>query len=283
MSLFVQTGAPSRANAALGRACLFASLCATACGALACATAGNDSGPMPSESAVINRLLPDLTLRTTDGQARSLSSLWSEKPLMLTPIFSRCAHLCSPFLGSLKAAAADADGRDYRIVVLSFDPRDTPADLAVMARSLELDSHPAWVFACASEEDLDRLLPALGFWKRWDERTAQFDHPAMIAAIDKGRCARLLVGGEVAPARFKEMVAELRGEFVPMYPQPGNVLFRCFDYDPASGFRPNWGLLIVVLPGMLAVLAAACVFCLGRTHRDHRRLPSSQSGLSLPA
>lgn len=63
-----------------------------------------------------------------------------------------------------------------------------------------------------------------------------------------------------------EMLADARGEFVPIYPDPGRrgTLFRCFDYDPRRGFTPNWGMLILVFPAAAALILAAGIFMAAR-------------------
>ena len=62
------------------------------------------------------------------------------------------------------------------------------------------------------------------------------------------------------------MLADARGEFVPIYPVPGRpgALFRCFDYDPQRGFTPNWGMLVLVFPGAAALTLAVGMFMAAR-------------------
>lgn len=63
-----------------------------------------------------------------------------------------------------------------------------------------------------------------------------------------------------------EMLADARGEFVSLYPDPGRrgTLFRCFDYDPQRGFTPNWGMLILVFPAAAALTLAVGMFIAAR-------------------
>jgi hypothetical protein len=69
------------------------------------------------------------------------------------------------------------------------------------------------------------------------------------------------------------MLADARGEFVPIYPAPGErgALFRCFDYDPERGFTPNWGMLILIFPGVAAIAIAALMFMAARVIGASRR------------
>lgn len=226
-------------------------------------------GP-PSEGRYLYRSVPDIPIRSEPAGMTSLSALWRERPLLLTLVFTRCAGVCSPMLRSLKAAAASVGGagRDYRILVLSFDPRDTLSDMAELADHVGVAGDPAWVFGVASAEDIARIVRATGFWFEWEAASRQYDHPAMVIGIRDGRIMRFLIGGAIAPVRLNEVIRELRGGFVPAYPLPRKVLFRCFQYDPASGrWAPDWGLLLLLLPGMATILGTIWLFRREGAHR----------------
>jgi hypothetical protein len=91
----------------------------------------------------------------------------------------------------------------------------------------------------------------------------QYDHPAVVVAIEQGRVVRMLAGATVPVAKLSEVIQELRGKFVPSYSLPGKVAFRCFEYDPNSGhYTLDWGLLLMILPGTAAILATAWIFFL---------------------
>jgi protein SCO1 len=194
-----------------------------------------------------------------------LSTVWRDRPVLLTMIFARCAGVCSPFLHSLQRAAADAQGlgRDYRIVVLSFDPHDTAADMDMMAESLGVKSDSAWIFGVASPSDIRRLAAAVGFWFYWDPSLQQYDHPSLVIAVDRGRVVRMLDGAQVPSASLREVAQELRGKFVSSYALAGKVAFRCFEYDPnRRRYSLDWGVLLMLLPATCALLSVAGAFCL---------------------
>jgi len=219
----------------------------------------------PDESRLLGREVPDVGLRLADGRDGRLSDLWAERPVFVTLVFSRCAGICSPYLGLLKKTVEQVggDGERYQMVVISFDGRDRPEDLTALARHHGLEDDRGWTFAVpASSEDLAELCESLDFDFRWDEQSRQFNHPAVTVALRSGKFVRLSVGEEISPRRFKEMLSDAWGEFVPFYPAPGRrgALFRCFDYDPERGFTPNWGMLILVFPGVAALTLAALMF-----------------------
>jgi cytochrome oxidase Cu insertion factor (SCO1/SenC/PrrC family) len=226
----------------------------------------------PDETRLFGREVPDVGLRYADGGNGRLSDLWAERPVFVTLVFSRCAGICSPYLGLLNKTVEQvgSSGERYQMVVISFDLNDRPEDIMALAKFHGLEADPGWTFAVpASSEELTALCRSLDFDFRWDEQRRQFDHPAITVALRAGKFVRLSVGEEISPARFKDMLADAWGEFVPMYPTPGQrgALFRCFDYDPERGFTPNWGMLILIFPAVAALTLAALMFMAARVIR----------------
>jgi protein SCO1/2 len=241
-----------------------------AAGLLSALAAAQTAEPgRPDEGRLLYAHVPDVRVHTAAGEL-SLRALSSERPLLVGLVFTRCAGVCSPFVGSLKAAVAalGGAGRDYRVLLLSFDPRDTVADMGALAARHGLRAADGWVVGTAAPDEVRALAEAVGFWWRWDDARAQFDHPALVAAVREGRLQRLLVGAEVGPVRLQEAVRDAAGAFVAAYPLPGRVLFRCFDYDPSTGrLRPDWGLLVLGVPALAAAAGTLRLFAAGRRHR----------------
>ncbi len=231
------------------------------------AAGAQEVGRSPSQPAnedlYIYQPVPDIEVQPAGSAAVPLSRLWADRPLLITLVFTRCAGVCYPFLRSLRAAA-DSVGEarsGYRVLVLSFDERDTAADLEAAASGLGVAGNKDWIFARASAGSIGTLSKATGFWFRWDEERRQYDHPAVLLAVNGGRLARLFTGARISPSAFGGVLRELEGGFVASYPLPGKTLFRCFDYDAATGsFSLDWGSLVLVVPGMIALFALLVTF-----------------------
>jgi cytochrome oxidase Cu insertion factor (SCO1/SenC/PrrC family) len=223
----------------------------------------------PDEDRFINEPLPDIELTTPSNAHVMVSSVARGQPLLFTFVFTRCAGVCSPFLASWRTADRSvSSSRAFHRLVLSFDQRDTAADMDALAHHLGVDEDPDWTFAIASPSDVQRLADATGFWYDWDESRQQFDHPAMIAAARDGRLVRLLVGGIVSPRRLDDLLREASGEFVPSYPLPGRVLFRCVQYDARTGqVTLDWGFLLLFLPLVASGLVTSIMFVAGARRR----------------
>ncbi|MEN3000959.1 MAG: SCO family protein [Armatimonadota bacterium] len=223
---------------------------------------------MPDEGAVLYRRVPDVPLRLTDGTQVRLSQLWARRPQLIVFVFARCAGICSPLLLSLREATeiVGGAGKEYEVLVLSFDPQETPEQLQRFVQRIGLSAPVGWRFATGDPKSLQQLLKATGFWYRRIEGTDQYDHPGMVVAVGQGRIVRLHVGGSIAPATLRAFIRELRGDRVLTYPLPNSsVLFRCYRYDPSTGtVSADWGLLAMWIPSVLGLSSAVVLFWLTR-------------------
>jgi cytochrome oxidase Cu insertion factor (SCO1/SenC/PrrC family) len=149
--------------------------------------------------------VPDSTLVLDTGVAARLTDL-GDGPYVVVPIFTRCRAVCSLVAKSLKAAWGDGGGQDAsaRIVLISFDPQDTPADMARFRDLFELPR--SWHLATIEREEGLKFFSALGFrWRTLAER--RFDHSGKIFVIsDELRIASVLGPDQLTTERLEERV-----------------------------------------------------------------------------
>lgn len=237
--------------------------------------------PRPDEAAAVFHPLPDIQIELADGHKAALSTLWKERPLLLTLVFSRCYGVCSPFLKTIRSVADDVGGtaQEYDFLVLSFDSRDTTDEMKIMAEATGAGGRVGWHFGIASEADIARLTQAIGFQFQWNETAQQYDHPATLVAVSEtGKVVRVVTGGAISHARFSEVISELHGDFVPIYPTDADVLFRCFEFGADGVVRPSWGMLILVYPAAITLLLTVVIFYIVR----YRKTPLPQAA-PIPA
>jgi protein SCO1 len=250
-----------------------------AASAIVAGQTSDDRSAAPDEDRFINAALPNIAVTTAAGRRTNLTEAAGGRPMLLALVFTRCAGVCSPFLASWRSADAWVADPGVHRVVLSFDPRDTVTDMAEFARHFRLEANPNWTFAVALPEDVRRLADAVGFWYDWDASRQQFDHPAMLAAVRDGRVIRLLVGGVVTSARLDELVREATGVFVPSYPLPGRIAFRCVQFDPRTGTASlDWGFSLLLVPVGAVGLVTTALFTAGARMRRRREHGASGSG-----
>lgn len=160
-----------------------------------------------------------LELRLADEHGRTvpLGQFFTGKPVILVLEYLHCKTLCGLALGSLAAAlqALPLDaGRDFEVVAISIDPRDTPADAAAAkAKYLAIYRHPGaragWHFLTGPKAVVERIAGTVGFAYRYDAAIDQYMHPAgfVVAAAD-GRISRYLLAIDPPPAELRAALAD---------------------------------------------------------------------------
>ena len=98
----------------------------------------------PFEAARIDQK-PDVLLPlgneflTEDGVRQSLTSLAAGRTMLLVPVLHRCPNICGVTLsGLMEAVNAQSfrPGRDFAIVAMSIDPKETTADAVASMQEL---------------------------------------------------------------------------------------------------------------------------------------------------
>lgn len=195
-------------------------------------------------------LLPrDVRLTGSDGRSFILGEyLDGERPLVLVLAYYGCPMLCSMVLNGTQAALDKIDqvpGKDYRFLVVSFDPKDQ-VDVAHGKRASYVDSMArkplaidgsdlaAYEFAVGDEAEVRRLSDAVGFRYRWDEEQKQYAHAAGIFVVTPGgKLSTVLTGIAFPPEDVSEAVKGA-GQGVSHSPLK-SVLLYCFQYNPVTG------------------------------------------------
>jgi protein SCO1/2 len=203
----------------------------------------------------------DIVLRDESGREVRFGDFLGRKPVVLTLVYYECPMLCTLTLnglaGALKTLAFDI-GREFDVVTVSFDPRETPAlaaakKKAYLARYDRPGAEAGWHFLTGDAAQIARLTGAVGFRYAWDERTRQFAHPSGVVLLaPDGTIARYLYGIEYAPKDLRMGLMEASERRIGT--AVDHALLYCYQYDPATG---RYGMLTMRLirgGGVLTVL-----------------------------
>lgn len=195
-------------------------------------------------------------------QSISLDSLYQNQGLLLTFAYANCSGACKPFLSSLHRVSEETMGlgTDYRILVVSLDPKETAIDMAGLAKQLGLNKNQGWIFGVVAHQNLIKLQKLSSFWVKPIANTDQFDHPLALIAIRNGRIIRTVMDGSTNRHLYRELIAEMRGNFIPFYAEPGKAILRCFSYDANGQLQLDWGAILLILPAILSILIALLIF-----------------------
>lgn len=227
-------------------------------------------------------LLPQkLRLRDQSGQEVELAKYAAgDKPLVLVLGYFECPMLCSLVLNGVLQAmkeSAWSAGKEYRTLVVSFDPRDTPeAGRKKRANYIEAYGRPVtgdgFDFLVGDEASVRALADAVGFHYRWDETTQQYAHAAgAFVFTPDGRLSRTLYGISFPQKNFGLALREAgSGQVGSTWDR---VLLFCFHYDPnARGYVLATKRLMMASGAVTVVLLGLWLIRFWRTERSRTRV-----------
>jgi protein SCO1 len=235
----------------------------------------------------LNHQLPlDTELTDESGRAVRLGDYFGSRPVVLAFVYYECPMLCTQVLSSMTSSlnllSLDA-GKDFDIVAVSFDPRETPAQAAARkATTLErYDRRTAaagWHFLTGQQDAIERLTRTAGFRYVWDEDTQQFAHPTGVMVVTPaGRIARYLFGIDYGPRDLRLALVEASNGTIGT-PVDSLLLF-CYHYNPMTG---RYGFLVMralrIAGAATVLLLASFVFIMVR--RERRTLEPRTSNVA---
>jgi protein SCO1/2 len=226
-----------------------------------------------------------LDVRFTDetGRERALGEYFGSRPVVLAFVYYQCPMLCTHVLNGISSALKAlpfVPGKDFDIVLVSFDPRDTPE--AANAKKRAHLTHWAasgtangWHFLTGTEASIRQVTAAAGFTYQWDAQTNQFAHVSgLLVATADGTLSRYFYGVEYSPRDLRLALIDSSNGTVGSVAD--ELLLYCFQYDPSHGRYGAVFMNIVRLGGVLTVCFIAG-FILVMRRRETRSHPSAQA------
>ncbi|HTX33905.1 MAG TPA: SCO family protein [Bryobacteraceae bacterium] len=205
-----------------------------------------------------------LTFRDEFGRDVQLSSFFHGKPVILALVYYRCPMLCTQILNGLESslkAVSFMPGRDFEVLAVSFDPKDTP-ETAASKKQLYLRRYGrpgaanGWHFLTGDETNIHALTEAVGYHVKYDPSTDQWAHASgIMIATPEGRLSRYFYGVEYAPRDLRLGLVEASASKIGS--PVDQILLFCYHYDPATG---KYGTLAV---GMVRYAGGAFVLICG--------------------
>lgn len=240
-------------------------------------------GGMPSpfqrlgfDQKVGQRVPADLVFRDETGRTVRIGDYFGKRPVVLSLVYYGCPMLCPLTLNgltrSLKSLSFDA-GREFEVVVVSFDPRETPAMAAAAKRQALHDygrpeTADAWHFLTGGAEPIRRLTQAVGFRYFYDAQAKQFAHAAGIVLLTPpGAASRYLYGIDFPVRSVRLGLVEAASNRIGS--PVDQVLLYCFHYDPVQGRYSAATLNIVRLSAILCVVGLGTMIAL-LLRREHQ-------------
>jgi len=211
----------------------------------------------------LNAQLPlDLAFRDEAGRNVQLREYFTQKPVLLALVYYGCPMLCNQteqgVVGALRMLSF-RPGRDYEVVFVSFDPRESP-DMAAQKKESAMthfrrpETAGGWHFLTGRKESIDALTKGADFRYSFDQKSNLFAHASGIMLLTPdGRISRYFYGVEY-PARDIRLglVDASAGKIgTPI----DRALLFCYQYDPTSARYSAAILRIIRFGGVLTILA----------------------------
>jgi protein SCO1/2 len=210
----------------------------------------------------LNGQMPlDLAFRDETGRSVQLRDYFGSKPVVLAFVYYGCPMLCDQVeqgvVGSLRMLSFNP-GRDYDVVFVSFDSRETPEMAAekkkkALAHFRRPETDSGWHFLTGSKESIDAVTEAANFRFTFDAKSNLFAHASGVMLLTPdGRISRYFYGVEY-PGRDLRLglVDASAGKIgTPI----DHVLLFCYHYDPAAATYSASILKIIRLGGVLTIL-----------------------------
>jgi protein SCO1/2 len=218
----------------------------------------------------------DAAFKDETGRVVKLGDYFGKRPVVMVFAYYDCPMLCTVVLNGLASALnvlSLAPGKDFEIVTVSFNPRDTPATAsakkaAYIARDRQPGAAAAWHFLTGDPSSIDRLTKAAGFRYVWDEETKQFAHPTgVIVLTPDGRLARYLFGIEYGPRDLRYAIVDASNGKVGSAVDA--LVLYCYHYDPTLG-RYSVSIMRLVRAAGAATVLAVGAFILVMVRRERR-------------
>ena len=213
------------------------------------------------EAPPANAAIP-LSLRFSDetGAPRSFGDALGGMPALLVFADFTCRTLCGPVVEFAAAGLARtglAPGRDFRLLVVGLDPRDTLADARrLKARHVDPRSPlaAATIVLSGTDAAVRAATAAAGYRYAYDADNDQFAHPAAALVIDPaGRVARVLSPLALDGADLRLALVDAAGG------RAGTLADRirllCYGYDPATGVYTVPVMRALAFGALLTLLA----------------------------
>ncbi len=214
----------------------------------------------------LNQQVPlNLAFNDESGRPVQLQQYFGSKPVLMMLVYYQCPMLCTQvlngFTGAMNGIVRFNIGREFNVITVSIDPRDTPQDAAeakqrYIKRYRRAGAEQGWHFLTGKKDQIDALAQAVGFRYAWDPQIKQYAHASgVILLTPDGRVSQYYYGIEYAPRDIQlGLIEASKGKIGNLVDQ---VVLYCYHYDPRQG---KYGAAIF---NVLRLSALATVLVLG--------------------
>jgi protein SCO1 len=200
-----------------------------------------------------SRLRAETVLTDSEGREFALGDLLG-KPMILLLSYYGCDGTCPTMNTELAKVLAKVDqyeiGKDYRVLTVSFDARDsdqTAAGFLAKTGGVPESMRSGWRHAVLKNRDVEGFAGDIGFKFFWSEAAKAFLHPNVLVFLTpEGRVARYIYGTRMDARTIELALTDADWDRIADTVAVFDILVgACFSYNYTEGrYQPNYGQLI---------------------------------------
>ncbi len=209
------------------------------------------------------RVSVDLTFKDLSGHEVTLGDAIGGRPTLLIPADFTCTQICGPAL-SIAASALNQTGfqagRDYSVVVIGIDAKDSTAD-ARRFTSGQVGG-PGISVLSGTEAAIQSLMAEIGYHFERDAGNGAIAHPAAYVTLTAdGQISRILSSLALQPTDLRLALVEAgRGTIGGL---AGRIALLCYGFDAVHGIytreiatvlRIGGGMTVAILVSALGLM-----------------------------
>jgi protein SCO1/2 len=213
----------------------------------------------------LNEQIPlGLTFNDESGRTVKLGDYFGRRPVILVLAYYQCPRLCTLVLNGLVQGMLEMPltaGKDFEVITVSFDPRETP-DLAASKKESYLQRYgrpgaaEGWHFLTGEESQIRQLADAVGFHYRFDAAKNQYMHASGIMILTpEGRLSRYFYDVKYSGRDLRLGLVEASQHKIGSAVE--QILLYCFHYDPTLGKYSASVINFVRAGGVLTIVFIA--------------------------
>lgn len=219
-----------------------------------------------------NRLIGTTVLTDTEGRDFQVAALLG-KPVILLLSYYGCDGTCPTMNSELAKVLEKVDrfqlGKDYRVLTVSFDQRDTPGtaqDFLAKTGGVPERMKTGWRHAVVKGGAVEKFAGEVGFRFFWSDAARAFLHPNVLVFLTpEGRVARYIYGTRMDAKTVELALTDADWERISNSTAVFDMLTgACFSYNYAEGrYQVNYSLLAGVgslLLGLTLMLSGAWLY-----------------------
>lgn len=263
------------------RMCALSVLCGSILWAETTVPSQTDSRPAILRSVGIHQNMGaqtplDLPFNDEAGNPITLRA-FAGKPVILALVYYQCPSLCNMVLNGVLRSVKSLNltaGRDFQIVAVSFDPRETP-EMARAKKATYVKEYGhgggerGWHFLTGPDASSRGLANAVGFRYAYDPVTNQYAHGSAIMLLTpEGKVSKYFYGIEYPQRDLRLGLVEASGGRIGS--AIDQVMLYCYHYDPSNG---KYGMVIMNVLRVAGILTVGVLglFMFVMFRRDFRQ------------